>query len=116
MQSAASSQAMNSRPRSGPTPWTSRRASWRRVGSYSAVRNTRFRCRCLVILLFWITITFASYGLFAPRNTMVITVLFLCSVSVGSALFLVLEMDSPFTGMLRISPEPLQFAYAHLNQ
>jgi len=69
----------------------------------------------LVILLFWITITFTSFGLFAPRNAMVITVLFLCAVSVGSALLLVLEMDSPFTGLLRISPDPLQFAYAHLN-
>jgi hypothetical protein len=69
----------------------------------------------LVILLFWITITFTSYGMFAPRNAMVITVLFLCAVSVGSALFLVLEMDSPFTGLLRISPDPWQFAYTHLN-
>jgi hypothetical protein len=70
----------------------------------------------LVILLFWITITFTSFGLFAPRNAMVTSVLFLCAVSVGSALFLVLEMDAPFTGLLRISPEPLQFAYAHLNR
>ncbi len=69
----------------------------------------------LVILLFWITITFTSFGLFAPRNVLVTSVLFLCAVSVGSALFLVLEMDAPFTGLLRVSAEPLQFAYAHLN-
>lgn len=70
----------------------------------------------LVILLFWLTITFTSYGLFAPRNTMVISVLFLCAVSVGSALFLVLEMDGPFTGVLRVSPDLFLSALAHLKQ
>jgi hypothetical protein len=63
-----------------------------------------------------ITITFTSYGLFAPRNPMVISVLFLCAVSVGSALFLVLEMDGPFTGVLRVSPDLLLSALAHLKQ
>jgi hypothetical protein len=33
-------------------------------------------------------------------------VLFLCSVSVAAAVFLVLELDSPFDGMVRVSPEP----------
>lgn len=70
----------------------------------------------LLILLFWIAIIFSSFGLFAPRNPMVIAVNFLCAVSVGSALFLILEMDSPFGGLLRVSPDPWQFAYAHLNK
>jgi hypothetical protein len=70
----------------------------------------------LSILLFWLTITFASFGLFAPRNGTVIGVLVLCSLSVAAAVFLVLEMDGPFDGLLRVSPEPLRWAYAHLNQ
>jgi hypothetical protein len=70
----------------------------------------------LVILLFWLTITSTSYGLFAPRNRMVISVLFLRAVSVGSALFLVLEMDGPFTGVLRVSPDLFLSALAHLKQ
>ena len=70
----------------------------------------------LVILLFWLTITFASFGLFAPWNAMVVTVLFVCSLSVGSAVFLVVEMDGPFEGLLKVSPDPLRFAYTHLNQ
>jgi len=45
--------------------------------------------------------------MFAPRNPAVITVLFLCSVSVAAAVFLVLELDGPFDGMVRVSPEPL---------
>ena len=70
----------------------------------------------LVILLFWLTITFASFGLFAPRNATVLAVLFVCALSVGSAVFLVLEMDAPFDGLLRVSADPWRYAYAHLNR
>ena len=52
----------------------------------------------LVVLLFWLTITFTSFGLFAPRNATVLAVLFVCAVSVASAVFLILEMDGPFDG------------------
>lgn len=70
----------------------------------------------LSILLFWLTITFASFGLFAPRNATVHAVLVLCALSVGSAVFLVLEMDGPFDGILKISADPLRYAYSHLGQ
>lgn len=70
----------------------------------------------LVILLFWLTITFSSFGLFAPRNATVLAVIFVCALSVGSAVFLVLEMDTPFDGVLRVSPNPMRYAQTHLNQ
>lgn len=70
----------------------------------------------LVVLLFWLTVIFASFGLFAPRNGTVIAVLFVCAVSIGSALFLVLEMDRPFDGLLRVSPDPLRTAHTHMNR
>jgi hypothetical protein len=70
----------------------------------------------LVILLFWLTITFASFGLFAPRNATVLTVLFVCALSVGSAVFLILELDGPFDGWLRVPADPWRYALAHLNQ
>jgi hypothetical protein len=70
----------------------------------------------LVVLLFWLTVTFTSYGMFAPRNGTVILVLFVCALSIGSALFLVLELDGPFDGLLRVSPDPLRFAYTHINR
>jgi hypothetical protein len=70
----------------------------------------------LVVIVFWLTITFTSYGLFAPRNPTVLAVLFVCAVSVASAVFLVLEMDGPFHGLLKVSADPLRYAYAHLNQ
>ena len=70
----------------------------------------------LVVLLFWLTLTFASFGLFAPRNATVITVLFVCALSVGGAVFLIAEMDGPFDGVLKVSAEPLRYTIAHLNQ
>ena len=70
----------------------------------------------LAILLFWLMMTFTSFGLFAPRNVMVFVVLFVCALSVGSAVFLVLEMDGPFDGLIRVSSDPLRYAHAHMNQ
>ena len=70
----------------------------------------------LIILVFWLTITFSSFGLFAPRNATVLVVLFVCAVSVASAVFLVLELGGPFDGLLRVSAAPLRHAHVHLNQ
>jgi hypothetical protein len=69
----------------------------------------------LAVLVSWFTITFVSFGLFAPRNSLVVMVLLMCALSVGSAVFLVLEMAGPFDGLLRVSGEPLHYAYSHLN-
>jgi hypothetical protein len=68
----------------------------------------------LVILVFWLTFTFASFGLLAPHRAAVLAVLFLCALCVGSAIFLALELDTPFQGWVKISPEPFRYAYAQL--
>ena len=70
----------------------------------------------LVMLVFWLTITFASFGLFAPQNPTVVSVLLLCALSVAGAVFLVLEMDEPFQGLIRVSGDPLKLAVGRLNQ
>lgn len=70
----------------------------------------------LGILVFWLTIIFFSFGLFAPANGTALGVLFVCALSVSSAIFLVLEMDAPFSGFLKVSGNPLRYVYAHLNQ
>ena len=41
----------------------------------------------LVILVFWLTINFFSFGLFAPRNATVIVTLCLCALAVAGAIF-----------------------------
>jgi len=87
-------------------------ARWLAVASTGASVPVPF----LAVLVFWLTITFASFGLFAPRNALAVTVLFVCALSVGSAVFLVLELDEPFDGLLKVSADPLRYALAHMNQ
>ncbi|MFT3883214.1 MAG: DUF4239 domain-containing protein [Gemmatales bacterium] len=70
----------------------------------------------LFVVLFWLTITFLSFGLYAPRNSVVFATLFLCALSVAGALFLVLELDRPFTGYLQISSEPMRNALEQLGR
>ena len=70
----------------------------------------------LAMLLFWLTITFASFGLFAPPNATVVSVLFVCALSVAGAVFLILELDGPFEGLIMVSPDPLRYALGHLKQ
>src|ERR1700731_3033815 len=67
----------------------------------------------LVLLIFWVTIIFLSFGLFAPPNATVIATLFLCALSVSGALYLILELDRPFAGMLQLSDASLRNAIAH---
>ena len=70
----------------------------------------------LGILMFWLTITFTSFGLFAPRNATVLVALFVCAVSVAASVFLIVELDSPFNGLIVVSPDPVRFAFAHIGQ
>ena len=70
----------------------------------------------LVVLVFWLCIIFASFGLFAPRNATVITVLCVCALSVAGAIFLILELDRSFEGLLQVSSAPLRAALAQLGR
>jgi len=69
----------------------------------------------LMVVVFWLSMTFASFGLSAPRNATLITVLIISALSVSAAVFLILELDGPFEGLIRISGEPLRFALASLG-
>lgn len=68
------------------------------------------------VLVFWLTIIFISFGLFAPRNTTVVVSLGLCAMSFALAIFLLLEMSTPFSGVLRISDAPLRTAVSYLGR
>lgn len=70
----------------------------------------------LIILISWLTIIFISFGLFAPRNATVVVSLFAAALSVSGAIFLILEMYTPYAGVIKISSAPLRAALAHLGQ
>jgi Protein of unknown function (DUF4239) len=62
----------------------------------------------LAILAFWLVIIFASFSLFSPLNVTVCTCLSLFALSAACAIFLILELGQPFTGLLMISSAPLR--------
>jgi hypothetical protein len=70
----------------------------------------------LVVMVFWLTVIFTSFGLFAPRNPAVIATLVVCALSVSGAIYLILELDNPFAGLMRISAAPLHNAIAQIGQ
>jgi hypothetical protein len=70
----------------------------------------------LMLLVFWVTIIFLSFGLFAPRNATVIATLLLCALSVSGAIFLILELDQPFMGIIQISSAPMHSAAIQIGR
>jgi hypothetical protein len=68
----------------------------------------------LAILAFWLVIIFASFSLFSPLNVTVFTCLSLFALSAACAIFLILELSKPFTGLLTISSAPLRNALGPL--
>jgi len=70
----------------------------------------------LLILVFWLVLLFASFGLFAPQNATALTVLFIGACAVSAAVFLVIEMSQPVDGLIKISSSPLQNALQHLGE
>jgi hypothetical protein len=70
----------------------------------------------LVVLVLWLAVLFVGYGLLAPPNATVVTVLLVCALSLAGAVFLLLELSMPFTGIMRISSTPLRDALPLLGQ
>jgi len=69
----------------------------------------------LVVLIFWLTIIFASFSLFAQPSAIVIGSLFIFALSAAGAIYLVLELGQPFAGLMQISSAPLRNALAPLG-
>jgi hypothetical protein len=70
----------------------------------------------LVVLVSWLVALFASFGLFAPRNATVMAALLISAFSVSGAIFLILELDEPFAGVIQISSAPIRDAFTHLGE
>lgn len=70
----------------------------------------------LVVLISWLATLFACFNLLAPRNVTVVAVLLLCALSVSGAIFLVVEMSHPESGLMKVSCAPLLKAFSALGQ
>ena len=70
----------------------------------------------LITMVFWLTVTFVIWGLLAPPNATVIATMLASALSASGAIFLILEMYSPYEGIIRVSDAPIRAALAHLGQ
>jgi hypothetical protein len=69
----------------------------------------------LVAVILWLSTIFLSFSLFAPTNKVVIVTMLVVALSVSSAIFLILELDRPFDGLIQISSAPLRNLLGHLG-
>jgi uncharacterized membrane protein YoaK (UPF0700 family) len=66
------------------------------------------------VLVLWLVILFASFGLRAPPNSMSVIVIALCAISVTVAMFVILEMDVPYGGLFGIPSTAMRNALADM--
>ena len=69
----------------------------------------------LVLVVSWLCILFFSFALFAPRNATVITALFVCAIAAAAAIYMMLELNSPFRGIIHISSKPMKEALDEIS-
>jgi hypothetical protein len=70
----------------------------------------------LTVLVFWICMLFLGFGLLARSNATVVVALLVGALSVAAATFLILELNDPYRGLMRISDEPLRNAMAQIDR
>jgi hypothetical protein len=64
----------------------------------------------LVLVVVWLTLVFASFGLLGTYNALVVVTLIVCALSVSTAIGLIMELNRPFGGLIQISSEPMRNA------
>ena len=81
-----------------------------------AQATMRISSKLLVVVVFWVVAIFLSFGLVVPRNGTVIAALLVSAAAVSTALFLVVDLDSSFGGLIGVSGDPLRKAHEQLGE
>ncbi len=69
-----------------------------------------------IVLVFWLAVVFGSFGLNTPRNALSYTTIALGGLSIASAIFVILELDTPFGGLFTVSSQPMRDAVSLLSR
>ena len=78
--------------------------------------GSQIRWPFVVIVVFWLTIVFGSFGLFAPLNASAVSALCVAALAVAGAIYLILAMDQPYGGLIKISSAPARAALDQLGR
>jgi hypothetical protein len=85
-------------------------ASW----SLETLTGSSIPVPFLILLVFWLSTVFASFGLFAPPNPTTIVTLLLCAVAVSGGIYFIEELDNPVSGLIQISPDSMRRAVVEI--
>ena len=69
-----------------------------------------------IMVTLWLILIFATYGFRAPKNGFVATSFLVSSALIAGAMYLILDMDVPFDGLIQVSPAPLERVVAELSR
>lgn len=69
----------------------------------------------LVVVVCWLVVIFMGFSVIAPRNATATAALMVSALAAAAAIFLILELDRPFSGLLRLSNEPITNVLNHLE-
>jgi hypothetical protein len=70
----------------------------------------------IAMLIVWLMVIFASFGFQAPRDRVVMTSFVAAAVLVSAALYLILDMDAPVSGLAKTSNVPFQRALTQFQR
>jgi hypothetical protein len=70
----------------------------------------------IAMLTAWLTLIFASFGYRAPQNATIVTMFLVSALLISVSTYLVLDMDIPFSGPIKVSAEPLQRAVVEMQR
>ena len=70
----------------------------------------------LVVLVAWLVVVFLTFSVIAPRSVTAMTILIVSALSISGAIFLIVELDRPFSGLIRIPNEPLLRALSNMGR
>jgi hypothetical protein len=70
----------------------------------------------LAVLIAWLVVVFLTFSVIAPRSITALTILIVSALSISGAIFLIVELDRPFSGLIRIPNEPLLRALSNMGK
>jgi hypothetical protein len=85
--------------------------TWRQI----ALAANQFSHPFLLIAQVWLGFLFFSWGLFAPRNAIVVGMMFLWAASIAVTIMVMEDLDKPFGGIVTVSPRPVEDALNRMS-
>ena len=85
---------------------------WMVVASAQPVTSWPF----MAVMTLWLSLVFVMFGLSSPANPVVFTAVLLTALSVSAAMWLIVELETPLTGFLKVSSVPLHQVLLHMDR